>query len=148
MAAGNWTLFNKAVKKTHDGTITLSSTILRCKIYKAQVSASLAAASNYSLLSELGLTNAAANMSDYTLSSRAITAQNGSLTHQLTGANLVITASGGDATSLKYAVVYSSLAADSGHLLMWCKLSDSAFSVTSGNTLTINVPAGGYLEIY
>ena len=156
MAAGNWTLFNKAIKKMTSGNTTWSSgqthpvnAVLRCKIYKVDVSASLAAASNYSLLSELGTSNAASFMSSYTLSGLTITAVNGSATHKFDmAADLVITASGGNATSLKYAVVYSSLSAGGGHLLMWCKLSDTQFSVASGNTLTIYTPTNGFFVMY
>ena len=31
---------------------------------------------------------------------------------------------------------------------MWDKLSTAAFTVTSGNTLTINTPANGFFVIY
>lgn len=150
MAAGNWTVFNKAHKKLVDGTFgDLATKVWRCKIYKAQVSASLAAASNYSLLSELGTSNAAANMSSYTLSGLTITALAGSATMKVDmAADLVISASGGAASSLKYAVVYNSLSAGGGHLLMWCKLSDTQFSVASANTLTIYTPTNGFFVIY
>lgn len=155
MAAGNWTLFNKAHKKMLNGTTWSGTTtnvkgaVLRCKIYKAQVGSSLGAASNYSLLSELGTSNAAANMSDYTLSNLTLTALNGSATMKFDmPGDLVITASGGDATSLQYAVVYSSLSAGGGHLLMWCQLSAAAFDVTSTNTLTIYTPTNGFFVVY
>lgn len=150
MAAGNWTIFNKAHKKFVDGTFgDLATKVWRCKIYKAQVSASLAGASNFSLLSELGTTNARTFMSSYTLSGLTITALNGSATMKVDmAADLVISASGGNATSIKYAVVYNSLSAGGGHLLMWCKLSDTQFSVASTNTLTIYTPTNGFFVIY
>ena len=147
MAAGTWTLYNRARRKLVDGTIDLDTSVLRCRIFKGQAAASVSL-STLSLLSQIGTTNQVANMSDYTLSAVAITAIAGSATHKFTGNNLVITASGGDAASAQFAAVYQSLSAGGGHMLMWCKLSTAAFTVTSGNTLTINTPANGFFVIY
>ena len=147
MAAGNWTLYNKARKKLVNGTFDLDTNVFRCKLYKGQAAASVSL-STLSLLSQIGTTNAAANVSAYTLSSPALTALAASATHKFTANNLVVTASGGNAASVQYAVVYNSLSAGGGHVLMWCKLSTAAFTVTSGNTLTINTPTNGFFVIY
>jgi hypothetical protein len=151
MAAGNWTLFNKAHKKLANGTFRIGTSVFRCRVYKAGVSASLAAASNFSLITSLGTSNESTFMSDYTLSGFVVTALNGSATMKADmAADLVITASGG-AASCKYAVVYCSAAsagAGNNGLLMWCKLSDTAFAVTSTNTLTIYTPTNGFFVIY
>jgi hypothetical protein len=45
-------------------------------------------------------------------------------------------------------VVYNSLSANGGHVLMWCKLSTAAFTVADTNTLTINTPTNGFFVIY
>ena len=147
MAAGTWTLYNRARRKLVNGTIDLDTPVLRCRIFKGQAAASVSA-STLSLLSQIGTTNRAANMSDYTLSGVALTAIAASATHKFTANNLVITASGGNAASAQYAVVYNSLSAGGGHLLMWNKLSTAAFTVTSTNTLTITTPANGFFVIY
>ena len=147
MAAGNWTLYNRARRKLVNGTIDLDTSVLRCRIFKGQAAASVSL-STLSLLSQIGTSNRVTNMSDYTLSAVALTAIAASATHKFTANNLVITASGGNASSAQYAVVYTSLSAGGGHLLMWDKLSTAAFTVTSGNTLTINTPANGFFVIY
>lgn len=145
MAAGNWILYNKAHKKILNGTILLKSSVLRCKLYK-DGAADISVSAN-SLLSDI-TTSAVANISAYTLSAVTITAVAGSATYKFTGPNLVFSASGGNATSIQYAVIFNSLSALGGHVLAWCKLSTSPFDVTSGNTLTINTPTNGYFTIY
>jgi hypothetical protein len=145
MAAGTWTLYNNARSKIVDGTISLASSVLRCKLYKAAASASVSV-STLSLLSQIGTTNETANTSDYTLSGVDITAIAGSATHKFTANNLVISASGGVA-SVQYALVYMDNTANS-HVLMWCKLSTAAFTVADTNTLTINTPTNGFFVIY
>lgn len=147
MAAGTWTIYNNARKKLVNGTLDLDTVVLRCKLYKGQAAASVSV-STLSLLSQIGTSNAVANVSAYTLSGVDITAIAASATHKFTANNLVVTASGGNAASVQYAVVYNSLSAGGGHALMWCKLSTAAFTVTSGNTLTITTPANGFFVIY
>jgi len=152
MAAGTWTLYNNARKKIVNGTLDLDTVVLRCRIFKGTAAASVSV-STLSVLSEIGVTNRGTYMSDYTLSGVDITAIAGSATHKFTANNLVITAStsagGTNAKSVQYAVVYNSGAsAGASHLLMWCKLSTAAFTVTKGNTLTITTPTNGFFVIY
>lgn len=106
MAAGTWTLFNNARSKIIDGTIGLSTSILRCKLYKAQAAADVSVSAN-SLLGDITASDAV-NVSAYTLSSVDITAIAASATHKFTANNLVFTASGGNMSSVQYAVVYAS----------------------------------------
>lgn len=147
MAAGPWTLYRNGRSKLVTGIIDLDTSVLRCRIFKAQAAASVSVAT-LSLLSQIGTTNRAANMPDMTLSNVSISAIAGSATAGFFSDNLVVPASGGDATSLMYAVVYNSLSAGGGHLLMWNKMSTAAFNVTSGNDLTINTPANGFFVFY
>ena len=146
MAAGAWTLYDKALEKLVTGVIDLDTSVLRCKLFKGAAAASVSVPT-LSLLSQIGTTNATANVSAYTLSGVDITAIAGSTTTKFTANNLVITASGG-AASVQYAVVYNSLSAGGGHVLMWNKLSTAAFVVTAGNTLTITTPTNGFFVIY
>ncbi len=145
MAAGNWILYNNARKKILNGTILLKSSVLRCKLYK-DGAADISVSAN-SLLSDI-TTSAVANISAYTLSAVTITAVAGSATHKFSGPNLVFSASGGNATTIQYAVVFKSVSAAGGDVLMWCKLSTAAFDVAENNTLTINTPTNGYFVIY
>lgn len=141
MAAGNWVLYNKAHKKLVDGTLDLDTNVFRCRVFKAQAAASVSV-STLSLLSQIGTTNKAANMSSYPFTGASVVTVNGSATYKWSVPQLVITASGGNATSLQYAVIYNSLSAGGGHVLAWCKLSTAAFDVTQDNTLTITNSSG------
>ena len=73
MAASAWTLYNNARKKLVTGVIDLDTSVLRCKLYKGQAAGSVSV-STLSLLSQIGTTNAVANVSAYTLSGVDITA--------------------------------------------------------------------------
>jgi hypothetical protein len=55
----------------------------------------------------------------------------------------VFTASAASAFSVLYAVIYVS----GGEAICWSKLSGSGFSVTAGNTLTIQMNASGIWEL-
>ena len=148
MAAGTWTVYDGAIKKILNGTIVLTTSTLRCRIFKAQAAASVSSFA-LSTITQIGVTNRAAYMSDYTLSLNTLSVLAGSTTLKFEANNLVITASGGNATSLMYAVVYASGASATVlHALMWCKLSSAAFPVTDTNTLTITAPATGYFVVY
>ena len=149
MAAGTWTLYYSAKRKLVNGTLDLDTNVFRCRLFKAQAAASVSAPT-LSLLSQIGTTNRAAGVSDYTLSGPSVVALSAGAvgTSKWSAPNLVITASATAASSVQYAVVYNSLSANGGHVLMWCKLSTAAFTVTKGNTLTINTPAAGFFVIY
>ena len=146
MAAGNWILYNKARKKILYGQINLDTSAFRMRMFKGVASASVSV-STLSLLSQIGTTNKTANMSSYPLVTATVTAIAASATHKFTAANIVATASGGAAT-VQYAVLYTSLSANGGHVLAWCKLSTAVFTVTSTNTLTVTTPANGFFVIY
>jgi hypothetical protein len=147
MAAGAFTLYNRARKKLVNGDIDLDTHGFRCRLFKGQAAASVSL-STLSLLSQIGTTNVAANMSSYPLAGIALTALAGSATMKFDANDLVITASGGNAASVQYAAIYRSMSAGGGHMLAWCKLSTAAFTVTSGNTLTITMPTNGLFVIY
>lgn len=146
MAAGTWTLYDKCRKKLVNGTMDLNAGAWRMRMFKGAAAASVSV-STLSLLSQIGTTNKTQNMSSYPLVTFTVTAIAGSATHKFTAANIVATASGGD-SSVQYAVLYNSLSAGGGHVLAWCKLSSAAFTVTSGNTLTVTTPANGFFVIY
>ena len=60
-------------------------------------------------------------------------------TYKFTFANVVFSTSGGDVTSIMYALIYVS----NGAAICWSKLSTAVFTVTNGNTLTIAANATG-----
>ena len=150
MAAGTFTMYSSAkVKLATSGGVDLDSAVLRAKLFKGQAAASVSAAAGISLFSQIGTTNAAANCSVKTLGTVTLAKLSaGAVTAKWDCADLVITATGGNIASAQYLVIYQSNSAGGGPLVCWNKLSTAAFSVTSGNTLTITMPAAGLFVIY
>jgi hypothetical protein len=61
--------------------------------------------------------------------------------------NWIITASGSSITSIKFAVLYKSASAGGGPLICWSQLSTTQISVTTGNTLTVQMATGGIFTL-
>jgi hypothetical protein len=62
--------------------------------------------------------------------------------------DLVFTANGANLSNIKFAVIHlSNTSVTSGYPICWSKLSTSQFSVTSGNTLTIQFAAAGIFTL-
>jgi hypothetical protein len=139
MAAAAWKVYNEAKQKMLNGGIDLDAATLRMALMK-----STSNASTFTLSTFASVTNAVSG-GGYTgiksLTASMIAGANAS-TYKFTFANVVYTASGADVTSIMYAVIYVS----GGACITWSKLSTAAFSVTSGNTLTIatNVTGGAF----
>ena len=64
-----------------------------------------------------------------------------------TTAGLVFTANGASLKNIKYALIRNSTSATGGNVLCFCTLSTAAFSVTTGNTLTISPAATGVFTL-
>lgn len=136
MAAAAWKVYNEAKQKMLNGGIDLDAATLRMALMK-----STSNASTFTLSTFASVTNAVSG-GGYTgiksLTASMIAGANAS-TYKFTFGNVVYTASGADVTSIMYAVIYVS----GGACITWSKLSTAAFSVTSGNTLTIAANATG-----
>lgn len=140
MAAGAWKLYTKAIKKIGGTTINLPGAV-RMVLVKST--------SNFgtTTLSLLGsLTNQVTEANGYSTSGEALLAEAWTISGTAVKFDASVTtptwtASGGDITSIKGAVLFmSGASAGACHLLCYASLSTSIFSVTSGNTLTV-VPA-------
>mgnify|MGYP000872293952 CR=1 FL=1 len=136
MAASAFRVYNEAKQKMLNGSIDLDAATLRMALMK-----STSNASTFTLSTFASVTNAVSG-GGYTgvksLTASMIAGANAS-TYKFTFANVVYTASGADITSIMYAVIYVS----GGAVITWSKLSTAAFTVTSGNTLTIAANATG-----
>ena len=148
MAASPWAFYNQAKKKLGQvtGGIRLDSGIFKMSLH---TSASDASVLTQSIISEI--TGEIATAGGYAAGGRTIagvawTISGASVKWDAT--DLVFTASGANLSNVKYAVIhYSVNAVTSGPLLCWSKLSASQFSVTSGNTLTIQFAAAGIFTL-
>jgi hypothetical protein len=141
MAAGSYTLYNKAKKYLNTGLIDLDTNVLYDGLYK-----STSNASTYTLSNTSELTNPVA-AGGYTgakqLGSVVVTAGASAKQIKFDAADSIFTASGGNIGSIMYSVIYAS----GGKLLCWAKLSTAAFTVTTGNTLTNQYNAAGIFTI-
>ena len=140
MAAGAWTLFNKAKKNMGNGVIQLGVSAFRMKLC---TSASNAATLT---LSAFQSANAECTGGGYTANGKAIgtpqwTIAVGSANkYKFTGNAVVFTANGSSLLNVKYGVIGTSA---NGKLLCYSVLSTSQFNVTSPNTLTVTPHGNG-----
>jgi hypothetical protein len=147
MAATAWTFYNEAKKKIGNGTIQLDA-----GIYRMELLTSASNASTATLSVETELTGEIAAAGGYVAGGRTVasvvwTIAGNPASVMFDAADLVFTASGANLSIVKFAVIHSSAGATSGHLLVWSRLSTSEFSVTSGNTLTIQFAAAGIFTL-
>ena len=140
MAATAWRVYSEAKKYLLTGDIDLNTSAMRIKVVSG---VSAAAVSNYTRSTFASVGTAVANTAIKTLTGIAVTALNGSATQKFDASDKIFTASGGNASSIQYAVIGVS----GGKALAWCKLSTAAFTVTSGNTLTITMNANGIFTL-
>lgn len=136
MAAAAWKVYNEAKAYIVNGTVDLDAATLRMALHKSTSNASTFTLSTYASI------NNVVNASGYTgvknLTASVVAGATAS-TYKFTFGSVIFTASGADITSIMYAVIYVS----NGKAICWSKLSTGAFSVTSGNTLTVAPNATG-----
>ena len=146
MAATAWTFYTEAKKKIGNNTIQLDAGIWKMELF---TSASNASTTSLSIGSQV--TNEIAAQGGYVAGGRTIAGIVWTISGDAVkwdATDLVFTASGANLSIIKYAVIRNSVgAATSGHLLVWSRLSSSEFSVTSGNTLTIQFATAGIFTL-
>lgn len=143
MAATAWTLYDKAKKKLMNGTIKLG-----VDVFKMQLHTSASNASTSTLSTAASVTSEVTNGNGYATGGKSLTSQTWSVgasasQYRFDSADLVFSASGGNIANIKFAVVKNS----AGQALMWSRLSTAQFTLTDGNTLTIQINANGYFTL-
>lgn len=154
MAAGTWKIYAKAKKLIGAGTITLGAGVFKMELHRASASAAILVLStrstNASIPGEISATGG------YVAGGRNLPPATGKWTvgasakqykFTYTTAGLVFTANGGALTNIKYALIRNSTGAGAGKLLCFCTLSTAAFTITTGNTLTISPAATGVFTL-
>jgi hypothetical protein len=148
MAAGTWKIYAKAKKYIANGTITLGAGVFKMQLHRASASAAILVLStrstNASIPGEISATggyvaggrNLVPATAQWTVGASA---KQYKFTFSSIG--LVFTGSGAALNNIKYALIRNSTGAGAGKLLCFCTLSTAAFTIASGNTLTIS-PAG------
>jgi hypothetical protein len=138
MAATKWLFFNNAKIKLLNGTFDLDTLQMRMGLFKNSASLSVSMF-NASILAQLSNTVNSAGYKGQATLTPVVEVQSTSSALFSIG-SIVYTATGGDITSIQYAVIYES--SGTFNLLCFCRLSTAAFNVTSGNKLTISNAAG------
>jgi hypothetical protein len=136
MAASAFQVYNEAKMYMVNGTVDLDTNVVKMALFK-----STSNASTFTLSTGASITNVV-NAAGYTgAKTLTVSVKVGASAKQykMHFADVIFTASGADVTSIMYAAIYVS----GGKAICWSKLSTAAFTVTSGNTLTISANATG-----
>jgi hypothetical protein len=147
MAATQWAFYHQAKHKIGIGLINLSADIFRLALFKSG-GAGEADTKTLSLKSQVSneCSGGAYATHGKTLSNTTWTTTATSV-QKFNGDDWIITASGSSITSIKHAAVFNSLSAGGGYLLCFSQLSTTQISVTTGNTLTIQMATGGVFTL-
>jgi hypothetical protein len=154
MAAGTWKIYAKAKKYIGAGTITLGSGVFKMELHRTSASAAILTLStrstNASIPAEISATGGYAaggrNLPPAT-AKWTVGASARQYKFTYTTAGLVFTANGGPLTNIRYALIRNSTGAGAGKLVCFCTLSTAAFTIATGNTLTISPAATGVFTL-
>lgn len=143
MAATAFILYNTAKRELLKGRCDLDTNLTRAYLYKGSSNASL------TTLVLLGSVTNAVSGGGYTgaksLGTIAITLSGDAA--KFDAADTIYTASGANVTSVKYLVIASTFSGVGNQVVCWSRLSATAFTVTSGNTLTIQYSSSGIFSL-
>jgi hypothetical protein len=154
MAAGTWKVYAKAKKYLGAGTITLGAGVFKMSLHRASASAAILVLSTRSTFASIpgeisatggyvaGGRNLLPATGQWTVGASAKQIK---FTYSTVG--LVFTASGAALNNIKYALIRNSTGAGAGKVLCFCTLSTAAFTVSSGNTLTVAPAATGVFTL-
>lgn len=148
MAAGAWTLYNLAKKKIGNSTLNLSSTAFRITLHTSASNANTATLGVYN-----SVNNEVSEANGYSSSGKALanevwTVGASAGQYKFDADDVVWTGTGGAIANIKFAVIWISAAASANrHLLCRSQLTTSQFTLSSGNTLTLQMNAAGILTL-
>ena len=143
MSSTAWTIYNLAKKKLASGTIQLG-----VDVFKMQLHTSASNASTFTLSTAASVTGEVSNGFGYVTGGKSLTSVTwttgaSAKQYRFDSADLVWTATGGNIANIKFAVVKNS----AGQAFMWSKLTTAQFTLTTNNTLTLQVNASGYFQL-
>jgi hypothetical protein len=154
MAAGTWKIYAKAKQFLGNGTIVLGAGVFKMQLHRASASAAILVLSTRS--TNASIPGEISAVGGYAANGRNLLPATGSwvvgtsarqykFTYSTVG--LIFTASGAALNNIKYALIRNSTGAGAGKLLCFCTLSTAAFTIASGNTLTIAPAATGVFTL-
>ena len=144
MAASAFLLYNTAKKYIGNGTIVLGTAA-----FKMKLTTSASNASTFTLSTFAAVTGEISIRGGYVANGLALgtmtwTVGASAKSYRFKCADVVYTASGSSLVNVKFAVIGVS----GGKALCWSKLSTAQFTVTSPNTLTVQINALGVFEMH
>lgn len=153
MAAQAWKIYAAAKRKIGRGEITLHTGVFKMSLHRNSASATITSLSAISIFSSVAAEISATG--GYAAGGRAVpnaTWTQGASALQFrfsyTTGGLVFTASGASLNNIRYALIRkSSGSTTSGFPICYCSLSSAAFTISSGNTLTILPNASGVFTL-
>jgi len=150
MAASAWTVFNRAKNNLGLGNIDLSGDTFNMVLMTTTASAALL--TDISTRNSIGAYTVSQNGTDAKTALASIvwtgTASTGAATRKWDTADPVFTANTSALGGVRYAVIYTSGASNGAEkLLCYAALSTTAFNVSVGNTLTVQMAAGGVFTL-
>lgn len=139
MAATAWLLYSTAKKYLGNGTLVLGTTAFKLKLTK-----SASNASTFTLSTFASVNNEISARGGYVANGKALASMTWTVgasakQYAFDAADVVFTASGSSLINVKYAVIGFS----GGKALCWSRLSTAQFTITSPNTLTIQMNSAG-----
>lgn len=154
MAAGTWKVYKSAKKAIGNGGITLGAGVFKMQLHRASASAAILVLSTRVL--STSVPGEISAIGGYAAHGRNIVPATGqwasvaggvTIKFTYTSLGLVFTANGGNLNNIKYGLLRNSVSATGGKVLCFCTLSGTAFTVTTGNTLTITPNASGVFTL-
>jgi hypothetical protein len=150
MGATAWAFYHEAKHKLCVGDTSgfnLSADIFKLELYMTAATKP-ADLQTLSIASEISIecSGGAYVAGGKTLSATTWTVSSVSI-QKFDSTNWIMTATGSTISGVRFGVIRNSIGATSGFLLCFSQLSDSAFDVTTGNTLTIQINANGIFNL-
>ncbi|MEN6605915.1 MAG: hypothetical protein ABFD60_01630 [Bryobacteraceae bacterium] len=150
MAIGNWIMFDKAKQKVWNGGLDLDTDTIKVAFFRTSAALTRASGSIWSqLVGEISATGGYASHG-YALAGLSVKAGTSAGQTVFTHAAKVISAVAGALTNIRYAVLVDESKGTSGGnrpIIGFCALSTAQFTVTSGNTITLNPPTPGVFDL-
>ena len=150
MAATAWAFYNEAKHKlcvSDASGFNLSADVFNLALFKSAATTP-ADTATLSIFTEISIQCSGGNyLAGGKTLSATTWAPTAATTQKFDGADWIITATGTDILSVKYAVLFNSVSATSGFLLCWSQLSTVPFTVTTGNTLTVQMNTAGIFTL-
>jgi len=156
MAAGSWKLYTQFKRLLGSGSITLGAGVFKMTLHRASASANILRISDAGISTYASIGAEISATGGYATGGRSLLPVTGKWTvgasskqmkFTYTTAGIVFTASGAALNNIKYAAIRNSTGAGAGKVLCFCTLSSTAFTITSGNTLTITPNASGVFTL-